>query len=793
MCSVQPGGTTSGGTPGTLTWLDPTTLQVLYQETIIAALLGPSVVPVGEINGTGFAPTPTPAASTATPFLDSPGGGCGGWQLSADQTSIAGINVVGNSAVPATFNLATGAITNVVKPPSTSGFTATTPVTYIGAFYAPDGHSVWSLQCDGADDVLTVHAPDGKVEATIPSTITDGGGVPLCDKATMSDSYLVWLPGASTPTIVIADSPSSGPPYPYNLAVLSRTPGGTDSPLSAAQAASLPLVDQSLLPRSNWIFGYIHRSPDGSRAAFIATRRDGRVQIWDIATGKELALEVRLDASWLNIRRMARRLKIRDFRRWQLATFRGHRNDKNTMAVAPDGSWLAAGSIDGRMRIWDLATGRERVVFGYQDREIAAVAPDGSWLATRVRNDGSVWIWDTATGNQRAVLGDEQTEVTAVAAAPDGSWLAISSRDGRVRIWDTTSRQQRAVLSGHQGAVTTLAVAPDGTWLATGSTDGRVRIWDTDSERRGALLDDHQVGVKALAVKPDGSWLAAGSIDDRIRIWDVPRRRQFAVLGGNQGAVNTVAVPPDGSWLATGSTNGALRKWDIVTEQQLTAITCDATISSVAVSSAGNWLAAADSHGRVWIWDTKSEHEHAVLGNGHGAVNAVAISPDGNWLAAGGTDGAVRIWDTNNRWQRTVLQGHHGAVNAVAISPDGNWLAAGGTDGAVRIWDTNNRWQRTVLQGHHGAVNAVAISSDGNWLAAGGTDGAVRICDTATGKSQAFMRVDGPIFACAWLGAERLFAGGPAGLYMFDFLTDTGPASRSPIKRLAESSELETT
>ena len=283
MCSLQAAGTTSSGTPGTLTWLDPTTLQVLYQETIIAPLLGPSVVPVGEINSSGFAETPTPAASTATPYLNnSPGGGCGGWQLSADQTSIAGINVVDNSAVSATFNLATGAITNVVQPPSTSGFTATTSVTYIGAFYAPDGHSVWSLQCDGTDDDLTVHAPDGKVEANIASTITDAGGVPLCNNSTMSDSYLLWLPGASTPTVVIEDVSSSGPANPYNLAVLSLTPGGTDNPLTPTQAASLPLVDQSLLPQSNWTFGYIRRSPDGSRAAFIA--QNNTTHAWALFT-----------------------------------------------------------------------------------------------------------------------------------------------------------------------------------------------------------------------------------------------------------------------------------------------------------------------------------------------------------------------------------------------------------------------------------------------------------------------------------------------------------------------------
>jgi hypothetical protein len=266
MCAVGEAG-------NTLTWLNPTTLQVLYQETIIPPSADvPTVFPVGELDGTGFAPTATPAASTSTPAYNS-FGGCGNWQLSADETSIVGIDVIDNSAVPATYNLVTGTTTDIVAPPTTSGFAASTPVTYFGAYYAPDGKSVWSLQCNGSDDDMTLHAPNGQVEANIPSTITDSGGFPFCDNSTMVDSYLIWLPGASTPTIVTQDIPLSGAPYPYNMASIPMASGDADMPLTAAQAASLPLLDPSALPQSNWTYSYIHRAPDDSNAAFIAQNK----------------------------------------------------------------------------------------------------------------------------------------------------------------------------------------------------------------------------------------------------------------------------------------------------------------------------------------------------------------------------------------------------------------------------------------------------------------------------------------------------------------------------------------
>ena len=255
------------------------------------------------------------------------------------------------------------------------------------------------------------------------------------------------------------------------------------------------------------------------------------------------------------------------------------------LAIAPDGTWLATGGIGKTVRIWDTASGRmrgvlrsplarttkwmqvlfarfgSRIIVLFSGISQLAIAPDGTWLATGSW-EGSVQIWDAVTRQERAHVYGHHGPVRTLAIAPDGTWLATGDRES-IRIRDPANGKERAVIFGQ---FRTVAIAPDSAWLATGGADGSVRIWDAATGQERMTLAGHPGEVHAVAVAPDGTWLATAAGGGSVRIWDAATGQERAALHAHNRPVQTVTIARDGTWLATGTWKG-VQIWDTATGQ----------------------------------------------------------------------------------------------------------------------------------------------------------------------------------------------------------------------------------
>ncbi|KAG8734952.1 hypothetical protein FRC10_011165 [Ceratobasidium sp. 414] len=203
---------------------------------------------------------------------------------------------------------------------------------------------------------------------------------------------------------------------------------------------------------------------------------------------------------------------------------------------------------------------------GHTDRVFSVTcSPDGAYIASG-SFDETVRIWDAQTGQPVGQPFNGHTcYVNSVAYSPDGAYIASGSDDRTVRIWDAqTGQPVGQPLNGHTGWVFSVAYSPDGAYIASGSHDNTIRIWDAQTGQPvGRPLTGHKSDVNSVAYSPDRAYIASGSSDKTVRIWDARTGQTVGQpLNGHTSEVNSVAYSPDGAYIASGSKDKTVRIWD---------------------------------------------------------------------------------------------------------------------------------------------------------------------------------------------------------------------------------------
>ncbi len=406
-----------------------------------------------------------------------------------------------------------------------------------------------------------------------------------------------------------------------------------------------------------------------------------------------------------------------------------HKKAVMTLTFSPDEKLLASGSWDCTVKLWDLQSGAlVATLEGHTDYvQSIAFSPDGRQLASG-SDDQTLRIWDIASGTCVRTIHAHTDNTYGVAWSPDGRTVASCGFDRALRIWDAASGECIRTLTGHTQAMTKVAFSPDGQLLASGSFDHTVRIWDVARGECMQVLTEHSSAVTAIAWSPDGRTLASSSFDGTIRLWAAHRNTSQRVLVGHGATVYSVAFTAGGTLLISGSDDQSFRVWDVKNGWCVRVLKVYGLFFfSVVWSPDGRFLLTANSDATLTIWNVADGAVRLTLRGHTHAVYTAAWSPDGRWLASGGFDRTIHIWDVTTGVCVRVIQAHTDLVYRLVWSPDGQWLASTGRDQTVRLWDATTGACRWLARGHTGPINEVVWRPDGQQLASCSEDHTVRI------------------------------------------------------------------
>ncbi|KAH6887212.1 hypothetical protein BKA70DRAFT_96988 [Coprinopsis sp. MPI-PUGE-AT-0042] len=238
-------------------------------------------------------------------------------------------------------------------------------------------------------------------------------------------------------------------------------------------------------------------SPDSQ---FLAASNTGGIQVWDVVSG-ELAGNCPFPLSTPLFDNSSSMVRI-DPEHGSYFIWNPNTLQATLLIFHPDGSSIAAGTVDGRILLWQI--GQPEAVLLPADRSlnhpckclpeetrvgcevhrvtILVALPDSPTLMGVTQN--AVHFWDRMTHKQMKAIPRCATSSYAdpVSVSSDKRMMAIDCDPFAISIHSVPTQHRLCNLSGHEGMITTTAFAPSSpSWqqqLCSASEDRTVRVWD---------------------------------------------------------------------------------------------------------------------------------------------------------------------------------------------------------------------------------------------------------------------------------------------------------------------------
>jgi WD40 repeat protein len=400
---------------------------------------------------------------------------------------------------------------------------------------------------------------------------------------------------------------------------------------------------------------------------------------------------------------------------------------------SPDGRWMANAGDENTARVWDLASGTERLAISERVQWVE-FSRDGNRMVTHGA-ENYVTTWDLTQGRRLKVLRGHLTVVDAAGLSGDGRLVASAEVNGIVKVWSAGPGRELAQDRAWQQAC---AYSPDGRLIANCPWHEGVVIRSARSGRELLRIHPHNEGFLSVAFSPDSRRLVAAGSQKTAKVWDLETGQLLLRLRGHRRQLYTAVYSSDGRRIATGSYDNTAKVWDAHTGEELLTLPMD-PVGGYALKGLFNfvrWLefdakgerlltGSTDGKARVWNLVTGQLMATFVGGEPGPGGGKAHFLPDQRRLITGFSS-RIRVWDLPTGRLVTEATGR-GADRGWDFSRDGqrrftasaeaSFSTPGSGHGTIEIWDMEESPRRILDRAGRAQFGQLVLSPDDRTVA----------------------------------------------------------------------------
>jgi len=348
---------------------------------------------------------------------------------------------------------------------------------------------------------------------------------------------------------------------------------------------------------------------------------------------------------------------LRPFPTYNAMTMKGHRKRVRSVSVHPGGQYVASGSDDGTVRVWELATGR-----CMRTMQFGAVVACVQWCP-----NGELSLLAVASGDDLYFVNARLGGPAAVAATDGlvGLYKTVTQSDSAVAVWRAApadASRGEAVVISHPRLIKQISWHAKGDYCATvcpGAGPKTVLIHQLSGARTQAPFKKGKGRVEAISFHPTKPFFVLAS-QRVVRVYNLVRQKMFKKLQANVKWISSVDVHPGGDNIIVTSYDRRLCWFDLdlSTRPYKTLRYHSEAIRRAKFHSSFPLFASASDDGDVhvfhgMVYDDLASNAlivplkvlsgHKVAKDGLGVLD-LCWHPAQPWIVSAGADGTVRLW-----------------------------------------------------------------------------------------------------------------------------------------------------
>lgn len=405
-------------------------------------------------------------------------------------------------------------------------------------------------------------------------------------------------------------------------------------------------------------------------------------------------------------------------------------------AVSVDGRWAATGDENGRIRIWEISSGKPMHSIAAHQAAVTDVtfSAAGAVLFS-CSLDKSLRAWNLTKGDTIRNGVETTAPLHSLTLIHQDEWLVAGDGTGAARVWEIKGlldpagpTQPLLEIKAHEQAISAVRGLPGHEKeFLTGGADGLIRRFDAQSGKRLSELKN-DAPVIALAASSDGRRIASAAAG-YVRLWSHDGKQLAQFSGDPRLAAKIARTDAEIAFMKSaialaqqdlksyeGLIRAATTRAEDVkkAEEELAKVqkTRDEKKAAAEKAKAENnkveaaEKAAADAEIAVTVAETVIQRAKAVSDR-----TAQRLAEAEQAVAA--RQELLKQQEAAKETAVTAAKAAVPAIRSLAFSADGSRLAVGCEDGAIHFLDAEAATPSQSQAEHQAAVSAIIFVADG--------------------------------------------------------------------------------